>query len=156
MRSADLERAPESRRCPADRGRPAGLNNQLVLSSAYRGEGVVEPTEERIDVLGLYGRTAPNSQARRRIAIRCDVVGDAFLLEEIRHILHELRLLIGTQRRDLRSFDLETNRRIGTNLSTLRQEAAPGTAPLPVLDGPQVRCRAPYQSSKAANGLRPP
>src|SRR5262245_20348892 len=41
------------------------------------GEGPIEPEGERFDIRALHGRTAPDAQARRRIAIGVDVVGDA-------------------------------------------------------------------------------
>ncbi len=45
------------------------------------GEGPVEPRRQRLDVGALDGRAAPDAQARRRIAIGVDVVGDALLLQ---------------------------------------------------------------------------
>ena len=50
------------------------------------GEGPVEPRRQRFDIVSLDGRAAPDAQARRRIAIGTDVVGDAFLFEQRRSL----------------------------------------------------------------------
>ena len=59
------------------------------------GVGPVEPVRERFDVGALDGRAAPDPQARRRIAVGADVVGDAFLLERCGNALGERRLGLG-------------------------------------------------------------
>ena len=51
------------------------------------GEGPVEPVRQRFDVGTLDGRAAPDAQARRRVAVGADVVGDALLLERGREFL---------------------------------------------------------------------
>src|SRR6476469_3729006 len=43
----------------------------------------VEPRPKRFDVRRLDGRPAPNAKARRRIAIRADVVSGAFRVEQL-------------------------------------------------------------------------
>src|ERR1043166_5437988 len=67
---------------------------QCVLALRERP---IEPRGERLDVGGLDGRAAPYAQARRRVAIESDVVGDAFLLERRRHATGEGRLCVDRQ-----------------------------------------------------------
>src|SRR5437762_13594905 len=59
------------------------------------GEGPVEPQRERLDICALDRRTAPDAQARRRIAVSIDVVSDALLLERGGDALDEAGLRFG-------------------------------------------------------------
>src|SRR5271165_2275585 len=61
-------------------------------------KGVVEPGGQRLDVVGLDGRPAPYAQARRRVAIGADVVGDLLLFQEARERLGERALPVQRQR----------------------------------------------------------
>src|SRR5437762_9507488 len=74
------------------------------------GKSPVEPLRERFDVACFNGRAAPHAQARWRIAIGVDVVGDAFLLERCGEVLDEGRLRIGREREYGRVDDLEAHR----------------------------------------------
>ena len=57
--------------------------------------GPVEPQRQRFDIGALDGRAAPDAQARRRVAIGGDVVGDAFLVERGGDAFDEGRLRVG-------------------------------------------------------------
>src|SRR5450830_1995823 len=54
-------------------------------------ERPIEPGRERLDVARLYRRPAPDAQARRRVAVIGDVVGDAFFLQQACEDLGETR-----------------------------------------------------------------
>src|SRR4051812_38804982 len=56
------------------------------------GEGPVEPRRQPLDIGGLDGGAAPDPQARRRVAVAGDVVGDPLLVEEPGQLLDEARL----------------------------------------------------------------
>src|SRR5207244_3506923 len=62
-------------------------------------EGPVDPRRQRLEIGSLDGRAAPDAQARRRIAMRRDVVGGAFLLDARDEILHEGPLRVDRERR---------------------------------------------------------
>ena len=80
-----------SRRAAGD-GPCMSSGSRLASSAFCVGEGPVEPGHQRLEVGGLDGRAAPDAQARRRVAIGADVVGDAFLLEQRDDALGERRL----------------------------------------------------------------
>src|SRR5262249_9198203 len=77
------------------------------------GEGPVEPQGERLDIGALHRRAAPDAQARRRITISIDVVGDALLLQRGGDGLDERRLRRGGKLCHRRIDDLEAHRRVG-------------------------------------------
>src|SRR5215204_2947653 len=52
-------------------------------------EPPVEPLRQRLDVGRLDGRTAPDAQSRRRVAVGVDVVGDVFPFESRRKVFHK-------------------------------------------------------------------
>src|SRR5207249_9534632 len=79
--------APRRRR----RWRSGRLRQRLLAL----GEGPVEPQRERLDIRALDRRTAPDAQARRRIAVSIDVVSDALLLERGGDALDEAGLRFG-------------------------------------------------------------
>ena len=56
----------------------------LACANAQSSHGVSASTSERLD-----RRAAPDAQARRRVAMRRDVVGGAFLLEQRDQVLRE-------------------------------------------------------------------
>src|SRR5690606_21689131 len=63
---------------------PSDRKSGLARSSALL-PGPVEPRPEHFDVGGVYGRSAPDTQARRRIAVGSDVVGGMLRLEQPGH-----------------------------------------------------------------------
>ena len=59
-------------------GERAGLEDGERTASSVAGlEGVLDPGEERLEVGRVDGRAAPDAQARRRVAVRTDVVPEA-------------------------------------------------------------------------------
>ncbi len=101
-------------------------------SAAGRREGPVEPGAERLDVGGVDGGAAPDAQARRRVAVAGDVVGDALGLEELGHALDEVALARLVERRDLRVDDpqadrgVRARRRVGDEVLDPRGPVDPG------------------------------
>ena len=80
--------------------RPAGCQERKRDQAARGGgEGPVEPRRQRLDVGGLDRGAAPDPQARRRVAVAGDVVGDALGLEELGHPLDEVALRRLVERR---------------------------------------------------------
>src|SRR5215510_7985442 len=65
-----------------------GTSRRLRQRVLGLGEGPVEPQGERLDIGALHRRAAPDAQARRRITISIDVVGDALLLQRGGDALH--------------------------------------------------------------------
>src|SRR5271165_5602598 len=47
-------------------------------------EGVIEPMRQRFDIACFDGRAAPDAQARRRVSISADIVGDFLVFEQAR------------------------------------------------------------------------
>src|SRR5262249_3284849 len=95
------------------RARPdASASRRLGQRVLGLGEGPVEPERERLDVGGLDGCAAPDAQARRRITISVDIVGDAFLFERGRQALDEGCLRLGRQRRDRGVDHFQAHRRV--------------------------------------------
>src|SRR4051794_12528710 len=78
---------PRRRRRRRGRGR-SGRLRQRVLGL---GERPVEPLRQDLDVAGLHGRTAPDAQARRGIAVVGDVVAGALFFNGGREALGEGR-----------------------------------------------------------------
>src|SRR5215472_17329660 len=75
------------------------LKSVLDVTSRRRGKrrlglgiGPVEPQRQRFDIGALHGRAAPNAQARRRVAVGVDVIGDTFFFERRGNALDELSL----------------------------------------------------------------
>src|SRR5580698_5662619 len=75
--------------------------------------GPVEPQRQRFDVALLHGRAAPHPQARRRVTIGVDVIGDAFLLESRGNAFDEGGLRVGGEPRHRRIDDLQAHRGVG-------------------------------------------
>src|SRR5581483_506253 len=78
------------------------------------GKGPVEPCGERLDVALLDGRAAPDAKARRRIAVVCDVVGDAVLFEPRGERFDEIPLPFRRQFRDRGVDHLHADRGVGS------------------------------------------
>src|SRR5919199_2951624 len=57
----------------------------------------VEPGQQRLDVGGLDGGTAPDAQARRRVAVGADVERDALLFQKGGDPLRRGRLPFGVE-----------------------------------------------------------
>src|SRR3954453_20023020 len=74
---------PRWRKMAAARGSILSAMRTLTGSATSRLPPPVEPRPERFDVGGVDGRPAPDAQARRRIAIRGDVVGRVFAFEQL-------------------------------------------------------------------------
>ena len=92
----------------------------------------VEPGRQRFDILRLDGGAAPDAQARRRVAIVGDVVGDAFLLEQAGERLGEGRLRIardGTKASMLKSYKFESRQIVPQEI-----EGNPDKVPFEVLE----------------------
>src|SRR5580658_1730153 len=127
------------------------------LRQGVFGLGVcpVEPERERLDVGTLNGRTAPDAQARRRVAVGVDVVSDAFLVESRGNAFHESRLSVSSQARDRRVDDLQANRRIRTRRRIARQKVNPLRARNPIRDHPRIAVGAAAKGGDATNRLCP-
>ena len=79
--------------------RPADARETGEGQAPGGGEGPVEPRHQRRDVGGLDRGAAPDAQARRRVAVAADVVGDALGLEQLGHPLDEIPLRRLVERR---------------------------------------------------------
>ena len=80
---------------PRDDSAQAAFGSAALASAkAQSSQGVSASTSARLD-----RRAAPDAQARRRVAIGADVVGDAFLLQRRGDALGESRLRVGGERR---------------------------------------------------------
>src|SRR5690348_7397305 len=85
---------------PIPRTKPARRSVKAFVNMSRRlgercfgfGEGPVEPGRERLDVGRLDGRAAPDTQARRRIAVMTEVETGTFLFEQAGELLGERRL----------------------------------------------------------------
>src|SRR5262245_40762069 len=75
------------------------------------GIGPVEPERERFPVGALDGRAAPDTQARRGVAIGIDIEADAFLVERSRNPFDESRLRIRSEPGDRGVDDFQAYRR---------------------------------------------
>src|SRR3546814_7428049 len=62
--------------------------------------GPVEPWPERCDIGGVDRRAAPDAKARRCVAIARDVEGGAFLFQQARECLDEIRVCTGNRQAD--------------------------------------------------------
>src|ERR1700733_901117 len=76
------------------------------------GERPIEPRRQYLDVGGLDGRTTPDAQAWRRVAVVGEVVAGALLLDRGGERLGKSRLGVGGKRRHGGIDDLETDRRV--------------------------------------------
>ena len=90
-----------ARKCLKRFGHDAFASRRLGELGFFLREGPVEPVGQRLDVGGLDRRAAPDAQARRRVAIGADVVGDLLLFEQRRPALGEGGLRVGGERGDL-------------------------------------------------------
>src|SRR4029077_12540563 len=93
--------------CPLREGR---------LSSRCRGKrglglvaGPIQPRRQRFDIGAFHGRAAPDAQARRRVAMGIDVVGDAFFFQHRRDAFDECPLRVGAQPGHGRIHDLQAH-----------------------------------------------
>ena len=77
----------------------------LASAKAQSSQGVSASTSPVSD-----RRAAPDAQARRRVAVIGDVVGDAFLLQQAGERLGERRLFVGRQPRHRRIDHLQAHR----------------------------------------------
>src|SRR5215510_7118147 len=142
------------------RARPpasAGARALRRLGQRLLGQriGPVEPRHQGLDVGGLDGRAAPDTQARRRVAVGRDVVGDAFLLQRRRHALGEGGLPVCRQPAHRRVANLEAYGRVRADRRVRRQEVDPGRARHPVGDDLRIGVGARDQVFQAAQRLRP-
>src|SRR5438477_8588588 len=80
---------------------PPRISGRCFQRRLLRGKGPVEPWQQRFEIRCLDGRAAPDAQARWRVAIGADVVGDAFLVERRDDALGECRLTVGIERRHI-------------------------------------------------------
>src|SRR4029450_9939965 len=78
---ASLRMTPSRSSVPATRCERSG-----PLAASLRpdlSERPVEPGQERFDVAGVDGRAPPDAQPGRCVAMRADVLRDAFLVEQL-------------------------------------------------------------------------
>src|ERR1051326_6700952 len=132
-------------------GRSGGLGHRGL---ALR-EGPNEPRRERLDVGTFHGRTAPDAQSRRRVAMGGDVVGDALLLQLGSQAFGERRLPVGGKRGDRRSEYLEADRGVGARARIFREEIPPRGARGPPGDDRGIGIGSRDQLRKTADRLRP-
>ena len=100
---------------------------------------------------GLDRGAAPDAQARRRVAIGADVVGDALLLQRGGDLLRERRLRVGRQRRNRGIDDLEAHRGVRADRRVARRGSR-STA----CARPSRAIALGLASARAISALRPP
>ena len=98
------------------------------------GERPVEPERERLDVVRLHGRAAPDAQAGRRVAVGVYVVGDALLFERGGEALHERGLRVRRELEHRRIDHLQADRGVGADRRVLGEKVDPGRTRDPVGD----------------------
>src|SRR5450830_1406709 len=119
------------------------------------GEGPVEPGRERLHVARFRRRPAPDAQARRRVAVIGDVVGDAFLLEQAGQRLGEGRLIVCRQPRHRRIDHFQADRSVRAFAWLIGEMTDPGRDRQPVGQNLGVGVRARDGSGKPADRFRP-
>ncbi len=60
-----------------------------------RCKSPIQPMRQRFQIGSFHRRASPDAQARRRVAISADIIGNAFLVERSDDALGESGLLIG-------------------------------------------------------------
>src|SRR6266852_7831146 len=117
--------------------------------------GPVEPGQQRLDVAALDGGAGPDSEARRRIAMAGDVVGDAFRLEQRGEFLDELRLRLARQGGEGGIGEGEADRGAGADARSRGEEADPRRPLDPGGDDGSIVLGAADERGKPADGSRP-
>ena len=60
------------------------------------GERPVEPGRQGIEVGGFHRSTTPDPKTRRGVAVAANVQGDTFLLQQVRQLLGNVGLGVGS------------------------------------------------------------
>src|SRR6266568_1365943 len=123
--------APTSPRNNGARSKTETLRG-LRQRRLHLGERPIDPLRQQRNVVGFDGRAAPDSQARRRIAIVREIVTGAFLLYEGNELLGEVDLRVRRQRGDRGIDHLHAHRGIGPDRRILGEEIDPRRLRLPV------------------------
>src|SRR5262245_49483228 len=132
-----------------------GTSRRLRQRVLGLGEGPVEPQGERLDIGALHRRAAPDAQARRRITIRVDVVGDALFLQRGGDALDERRLRLGGKFSHRRIDDLQAHRRVRAQRRIPGEEFDPRRRCHPVGDHFGIGIGARHQRLEPTDRLRP-
>src|SRR5450830_1079456 len=140
---------------PARGGRKIVALRRLRQRGFGLSEGPVEPGRERLDVARFRRRPAPDAQARRRVAVIGDVVGDAFLLQQAGERLGERRLIVGRQPRYHRIDHLQADRGVRAFARFIGEMGDPGRDRHPVGQNLGVGVRARDGGGKPADRFRP-
>src|SRR5690606_27706621 len=72
--------------------RQAQGEGEGARSGRQTGVGPVEPRAERIDIGGVDGCPAPDTQTRRGVAVASDVIGCTLGFEQARELLDKIRV----------------------------------------------------------------
>src|SRR5712671_5981097 len=102
--SASMPRSPKistARGLSSSAIRTLGMRETLsclVGSGTHLLVRPLEPREQGFEIAALDGGAGPDPQARRRLAVRRDVVGDALLLEQLGDLAPDRNLGVRRQR----------------------------------------------------------
>ncbi len=105
--------------------------------------------------LGFHRGSAPDAQARRRVAIGAEIVAGALLLDRGNQLLGEIRLRVRGEGCDRGIDHLHAYRGVGTNRRILGEEIDPRRFRLPVGEHLGIGVGARNQALETADRFRP-
>src|SRR5260221_2315617 len=142
---------PRWRNIAAARGSILSAIRTLSGSATGHLPSPVEPWCERLDVCGVDGRSTPDTQPRRRIAIRRDVVGSVLAFQQLPNRL--LPRAVGVVVRAVGK--LQADRSIGPDRGIACQMLDPVSALHPMVERSAIGVGAGDQSLETTNPLGP-